>query len=613
MESLHSMVERQVTNYPTQDVTITDAYRFNQYQNLQQIENFSHSQYASGQLDGNGNPKPFFNITTAKKNIAIRATDIDRKDIQMKTTDSDEEFRSFVATKFNRTLMNKMKFNEYLNSWGERLPKYGSCVTKVVRRGKTLEIKVVDWFTLVCDPVKFDSAPVIEKISLTPSELRLKQKDGWDSQIIEDLIENYRSSRKDIRGNEIYADPDFITVFEVHGNLPLSYLKDKPSKKDETEYTQQMQVIAIGKNESDQIKEFTLYKGKESKNPYSISHWEQADGRTLGVGVVEAMFQPQIWYNYNALLAKKQLDLASTTILQTMDRDLTAKNVLTNMQSGDFLVHAPQGDVTPINFAPQGVAALQASNEVINRLAESITSTPDGIQGNTPPSGTAFRTVAMLNTEAHSYFDYITENKGNYIESLYREYVIPFIASQLSTSDEIVAVLSSEEIEWFDNEVANMAVTEELKKQTIAGNIVSPIQLDQLRQQKLSQLKKTGAKRYLNSGKGTWKDYFKDYEWECEINITGESQDKKAALDTLSTALQMVAANPGILQNPTTKMLFMKLIDLSGVVSSLEIEGAAASAPPQQPQGQPVQGQPQQGQPQMPQPQPQQAQPMPTG
>jgi hypothetical protein len=110
----------------------------------------------------------------------------------------------------------------------------------------------------------------------------------------------------------------------------------------------------------------------------------------------------------------------------------------------------------------------------------------------------------------------------------------------------------------FSTTPSQICLTDELKKQTLAGNIVSPIQLDQLRASKLQDLKKTGAKRYLNPGSDTWKAYFKDFEWECDINITGESEDK-TVIDTLFSALQTVAQNPNILTDPTTKMLFMRL------------------------------------------------------
>jgi hypothetical protein len=597
MKPLHTLIQEQIEDYTSKKVTITDKYEFSQYETLQQIENFTHSRFGSGQNDSRGNPKPFFNITKGKVNIAVRATDLDRKDIRIKTADSDNYFRAFVASKFNHQLMKKMKMADYLNAWGERLPKYGSVVTKIVERKGNLDISVMDWMNFVCDPVDFDSAPQIEKLTLTVGQLRDKVKEGWDEDAIEQLIDAKKEPRKTLRGKTVYEDPSYITVYELHGLLPIAYLKDKPKETDWKKYTRQMQVIAWQVNDKKEREDFTLYKGKEKKTPYSISHWTKADGRTLGVGVVEDMFQPQIWHNYNIKKMKDQLDLASTTILATSDGNLAARNVLSNLQNGDFVIHAVNQPITAINLAPQGVEGLQALSEMWQKAAEDITSTPDAISGSTMPSGTAFRQVAMLNTEAHSYFDYITECKGNYIEYLYREYIIPYIMKQLETTEEIVAVLDTQEIEWLDNAVADIAVTDEIKKQTLAGAVVSPIQLDQLRQQKLQDLKRTGAKRFINPGSGTWKTYFKDFEWEADIDITGESEDKKTIIDTLYNALATVAQNPGILTNPTMKMLFMRLLDASGVVSPLDIETAAASQPSAQTQqpGQP--GQPGQGQP----------------
>ena len=140
MKPLHSVVEQQIDNYISEKVTITDAYQFSQYETIQQIENFMHSKFTSGQFDSRGNPKPFFNITKGKVNIAIRATDIDRKDIKMKETTSDDYFRSFVGSKYNQELMKKMRLQDYLNEWGEDLRTYGSVVTKVVEKKGGLSI-----------------------------------------------------------------------------------------------------------------------------------------------------------------------------------------------------------------------------------------------------------------------------------------------------------------------------------------------------------------------------------------------------------------------------------------------------------------------------------------
>jgi hypothetical protein len=76
--------------------------------------------------------------------------------------------------------MKKMRLQDYLNEWGEDLPTYGSVVTKVVEKKDSLSIQVMDWQTFICDPVDFDSAPKIEKLTLTPAQLRMKASEGWN-------------------------------------------------------------------------------------------------------------------------------------------------------------------------------------------------------------------------------------------------------------------------------------------------------------------------------------------------------------------------------------------------------------------------------------------------
>ena len=73
----------------------------------------------------------------------------------------------------------------------------------------------------------------------------------------------------------------------MHGLLSNGYLKAKPTKKDEKTYSRQMHVIVWHVNDKKEREDFTLYEGKETKAPHSISHWKKVKGRTLGVGVVE--------------------------------------------------------------------------------------------------------------------------------------------------------------------------------------------------------------------------------------------------------------------------------------------------------------------------------------
>ena len=79
----------------------------------------------------------------------------------------------------------------------------------------------------------------------------------------------------------------------------------------------------------------------------------------------------------------------------------------------------------------------------------------------------------------------------------------------------------------------------------------------------------------------------KGLQYDVEILITGEQLDKAAQMETLNTALGMVASNPQVLQDPKVSKLFGKVLELSGGISPVEILGQPQTA--QQPQGTPQQ------------------------
>jgi hypothetical protein len=80
----------------------------------------------------------------------------------------------------------------------------------------------------------------------------------------------------------------------------------------------------------------------------------------------------------------------------------------------------------------------------------------------------------------------------------------------------------------------------------------------------------------------TWKEALKDFEWNIGVEITNESTDKQVVLTTLSTVLQSIASNPGILQDPNAKMIFSKILSETGVLSPLQISTTGAQPTPQQ-------------------------------
>lgn len=598
--SIGAYIRKAENDYITGKTIISKYVDFSQFENIEKIDAYANSKHVSGETDSLGRDKPFFNIVTSAMNIWFRATDIDRKDIRIKATSAKQFVGAYIATIHLQEWMRRDAFGQLLNDWGRSLARYGSSVLKFVQKGDGLHSSVVPWNTIICDTVDFDNNPVIEKLYFTPAQLRTNQ--AYDQKKVEELItalkarEGVDKIRKDNR-------PDYIELYEFHGLFPKSFLTGKET--DDDIYVQQMQVISFFKSggSSTEYIEFCLLKGKEKQSPYIITHLIKEDGRTQAIGAVEYLFEAQWMSNHTAKQIKDQLDLASKLIFQTNDTNFVGQNILTSIENGDIMIHKDNSPLTQVQNNSHDITSLQNFAGQWQVLAKEITSTPDAISGATLPSNTPYALGNLLNNEAHSLFELMTENKGLAIEEMMRKFILPYLKTKMSTSDEIAATLDAHGVTQLDSMyVKNEAIRQSNRKikDKLFSNkptdilSVNPQQQQQDIQDTSTQiqdgLNQLGNQRFLKPSEvstKTWDDIFKDLQWEVEVEVTNEQSDKNAVLTSLSTVLQTIAnpATAQVLQTPQGKILFNKILETTGVLSPIEMS-QVQSPMPQQPQPQ---------------------------
>lgn len=593
-QSLGEIVRKAESDYIDGTTQLSKYVNFSMYENIEKINAYLNSKHLFGETDSKGREKPFFNIVNAAVNIWYRATDIDRKNIRIKSTKSSNRLAAFLATIHLRDWMRKANFGTVLNEWGRSLAKYGSSVLKFVEKDGELTTMVIPWTQIICDPIDFDNNVKIEILELTEAQLR--KKEGYDKDAVEELCSSV-APRKTVGGQQKDTKSDYIKLYEVHGELPLSFLTD--NDEDDDIYVQQMHVISfIGdgqKGKDAGYRDFTLVKGKETKDPYFISHLIKEENRTQAIGAVEHLFEAQWMINHNMKAIKDQLDLASKLIFQTSDSSFVGQNVLSAIDNGDIMIYQKDQPLTQIANSSHDISSLISYADQWRGLAQEVTSTPDIMQGKNMPSGTAYRLGAILQQESHSNFEIMTENKGLAIEEMMRKYVIPHLKKKMDTAEEISATLEDFEILQIDPKAVPNKVNKEVNKITkklmLEDNDVTGEDQEMLLQDVESQIKNEfggmGNDRYFKPSdvsNKTWKDVFKDLEWEVEVEVTGEETDKAATLETLSSVLQTVASNPAMLADPNAKMLFNKILENTGIVSSIEMRTAQAQPMPSQTQ-----------------------------
>lgn len=578
MQTISSLVKERENTYINGKSNISQYVDYSQYETISTIEAYLNSRHTSGLTDALGREKPFFNIVTAVSNIWMRATDIDRKNIRFRATKRKEVVPVFLANCVLQNWMKEFNFGSFLNDWGRTLARYGSAVTKFVEKDGLLNINVVPWNKLITDQIDFENNVKIFKFYLTPAQLRLNPT--YDQEVVKGLLETV-STRKTLGNQTIDTLSDYIELYEVQGNLPLSMLTE--NEKDDDIYTDQIHIISFAGKSQD----FTLYKGKLKKQQYHKADLIKEDGRALGIGAVEHLFQAQWMANHSIKLYKDQMELISKVIYQTADKNYGGRNALTSIENGDIFIHEPNSPLTQVNNTGHDLTSITNFMVTWQNQAKEITSTPDAISGNTMPSGTAYRQVAILNQESHSLFELMTENKGLALEEMFREWIIPYIRKQLNNKDEIVAMLDDAGIKqidtWYITGNANKEVNRKIIDKALEGEITTPEEQTEMTEEETTRLQEElsamGNQRFIKPSElddKTWKDVL-DINWDAiEVEITNEQSDKEAVMTTLTTVMQTIAGNPAVLQDPNMKLLFNKILDMTGAVSSVELAGQQA-------------------------------------
>ena len=469
---------------------------------------------------------------------------------------------------------------------------FGSAITKFVNKDGKLIPTVVPWDKMICDTIDFDSNPKIELFEYTASQLREKKE--YDQTAVENLI-NSPMIRMTITQELQDVKPYYFKVYEVHGMFPVSNLtKDTPKYKesDEKTFVQQMHVLAYTRTSTDgKYNDFSLFKGKEAKDPYRCDHLLKEEGRTLSIGSVEHLFQSQWMVNHNMKAVKDQLDLASKLIFQTSDPAFVGLNVLASIENGQILNHKINEPIASVPNGSHDTGSLMAVSDKWKAIGQEANGVTDAMIGVRPHAGTSWRMQNQQLQEAQALFDLMKQNKALALEDMLRDWIIPYIKTQLKDSKQIVATLETHNVKKIDSIYVPQEAIKRYNRKVIDhvlktnGKRPVGVDLQTELQQVQAEQNGNGNVRYFKpsdiSGK-TWKQIFKDLEWEVEVMITNESSDDNAKLQTLNTALQMVL-NPAYATSPQAQMIVGKILQTVSGLSPLELASTPATSTPPAP------------------------------
>ncbi len=487
------------------------------------------NRYRDGDYDSTGFKKAFYNVVVNPTEIASKMVDLDTKDIRIIAENGQSYYPAWLFEKELKLWMKDKKnedgktFGQFLNQIVYSWPKYGHVLVKKVK--DTVHLVPLQNVSVEPDAKNFMSSEyLIEEHSYTPEQLRALRAKNWKN--IENAIRKFEKDGK-------------IAVYERHGFLRGT--KDN--------YV----IIPVGGKEED-----ILYRARiDRKDIYRELKWEDIPGRALGRGQVEKLFEAQIAKNQNENLLRSGYRWTSKHIFQSRD-DTIAKNFVTETEDGDVIT--VNSEITPIAVEERNLGALNVGDQKWDKNISDMTFSYEPLAGQRPPSGTPLGTSILQTRMAGQFYDLKREDLGMFIKEILFDWIIPEFKKQKRNEHSLM--LGEFDEDELDN-LRGLILTNRTNKAILdfIGRNKRVPSSDEAEVLKVITQERLKTQKEAKIPKG----YYDNLKYKIDIVITNEQIDMASRMTTLQTVLQIIGANPTILQDKRTKKVFYKLLDLAGI------------------------------------------------
>lgn len=520
-DELFQSIKSEIDYCETTKLPINPSITPTEMQRLDLIDRYMFSRFRDGDTDSFGNQMVFYNITSFPVEVASKQLDFDTKDIMLIA--EDERFwETWLMEKELRFWMEDRKFGRLLNELAFRYARDGQLVVKNVDG----EVVLVPLKNLRFRPNALSLAhtPIIEKYEYSADEFVNEAKNrGWANWEKVEL-------RPDKVQTGYFNKVDKVTVFGAW--FPKGFLDS------EDNYF----IVSYDGHILASWSEDLFYKG--------IS-WEKVDGRLLGRGFVEKLFNEQIYLNRIANYKADGLNWSSKHYFQT--RDVSFKtNLLGNSDNGDVFITNDEITAVPVeerNLAFYTNEETRWENQAMRRVFAT-----EPLSGARAPAGTPLGSTILQAQMAQGFYDQKKEDLASFVKEILWDWVLPEFKSEKKDGHSVMMknLLSSDKgAEKFFKLNLNYRINRQKMTKFLPPEMwemKKALLAEQLKNEKIS----------IPEG------FYEDLKYKMKITIVGENIDVAAKLTTLQTLFQIIGSNPVVLQNNTTKSILFKMLNLAG-------------------------------------------------
>lgn len=514
---MYKIIDR-IVELSRKDVEFSENYRFNQHETIKRINLYLNNRFLERESG------IFWNISNYRVQHFAKNIELDTKDLMPYGDGETSYLQTWVLRKKMRRWLDDNKLALTLNDLAEATPAYGSSVWKVVNG----EVELVDLSNLYFDPLckTIRDTNVVEKHYLDPNVLRDK-KEVWDNvdQVLKDKPE--KDGRYEI--NEFFG----------------WYSENENEYNEETDGWKH--IISYGKGDKGDS-EVILFEEEVSKddNPYFDFHIGKYEGRWMRIGVVERLFSLQERANELVNQNAQTTEIASLLLFKTAQGDVVG-NVLEQAINGQIINST---DLEQIGISNTGMNQFFQEMLAIETQADKLCLTPDVITGEALPSGTPFRSLAVLTNAARTAFKMIRENIGERISYILKEQILPDIIKTWNKGEIMELLEDDGDLDIYYKALKNRKI----KDKILNGGLVDEQFLGGINALIDEDIRENGMKVEIPKG-------FFNFKWNIKFNITGEAYDKAQQNSAYENALLMASQNPALVNTP----LFKQYLENNGI------------------------------------------------
>lgn len=561
-------MEQDITNYITSEenawkntkITVSENNDWNMHDHIQRCKTVANAKFYTGADDGN---RPYDDLVTPIIDVAFRTEGFDVKDIVPFVNDPDNYYKSFLVKKFHPKWAKKNEIDTLIDKAVESSVIYDLVIFKDVEG--VPEVQPLEDIAF-CDQADVLSAPLCFKRHYSPAEL-MKFKGIWDDDKIEDAITTAKSYREsDTKGKKHNKTAGkYIEVYELHGSLPESWLKDDG---DLNEYVDQLQVITFYTKEDGSKDKFTLYKGKSKplEEMFDAMKIDQvrSHGRACGRSIVERLFQPQVWNNYSAIKIKEKLDAAIDVFVS--DSDELGNQKISQLKKNTILKQEKGATTSRLNGSIVDMDKYMANKQDNKESARILGSASEAALGVNPTSGTPFKLQDLIVQQGMGIHEYRQGKISTFFaDRLYPKWILPAMVKKLNKGDEWLDELSLEEMQNVAESVGVKRANRQAVKLMLEKKPEDEIaqeDIEAFRDMIKDQWMKGGNQRFIE----VLKEELKGIPIDVNVDIKGKQKYLSQQADKLSNVIREVVGNPQAFQQiPGLGKVFNELLESSGL------------------------------------------------